>query len=107
MEQHAKEQRQKILGQRNIRKRDTQATKADISSQTYQKSIESRSRKKVIHTFTTKKLPQGTKRFNSLLTRLQPGGQHVPRNGRQPRHVHGQKHRSASITLGPQRQHRC
>ena len=29
MEQHAKEQRQKILGQRNIRKRDTQATKAD------------------------------------------------------------------------------
>ena len=29
MEQHAKEQKQKILGQRNIRKRDTQATKAD------------------------------------------------------------------------------
>ena len=29
MEQHAKEQRQKILGQRNIRKRDTQATNAD------------------------------------------------------------------------------
>ena len=29
MEQHAKEQRQKILAQRNIRKRDTQATKAD------------------------------------------------------------------------------
>ena len=29
MEQHAKQQKQKILGQRNIRKRDTQATKAD------------------------------------------------------------------------------
>ena len=29
MEQHAKEQKQKILGQRNIRNRDTQATKAD------------------------------------------------------------------------------
>ena len=29
MEQHAKEQKQKIPGQRNIRKRDTQATKAD------------------------------------------------------------------------------
>ena len=29
MEQHAKEQKQKILGQRNIRKGDTQATKAD------------------------------------------------------------------------------
>ena len=28
MEQHAKEQKQKILGQRNIRKRDNQATKA-------------------------------------------------------------------------------
>ena len=29
IEQHAKEQKQKILGQRNIRKRDTEATKAD------------------------------------------------------------------------------
>ena len=29
MEQHSKEQKQKILGQRNIRKGDTQATKAD------------------------------------------------------------------------------
>ena len=29
MEQHAKEQKQKVLGQSNIRKRDTQATKAD------------------------------------------------------------------------------
>ena len=39
MEQHAKEQKRKILGQRNIRKRDTQATKADRHSKSNQSKV--------------------------------------------------------------------
>ena len=54
MEQHAKEQKQKVLGQSNIRKRDTQATKADMHIKSNLSKVNQDPEKEVIGSITTK-----------------------------------------------------
>ena len=106
MEQQAEEQKQKILGQRNIRKTDLSYK----SRQTHQvKPVKSKQNKNPeeenLPTLTTKGLPQEKEGLHGLITGLQPRRQRLPGNGRQPRIANDQNHWHTSDTTGPQHQH--